>query len=801
MKLRFQPPRIWQRLSSLGIFTLAVLPALNILWIISSTGANTPSNDYLRMIHVVDQILSGGYDWSHYFRDTLQNYVHSYAFLFLVRLGIIRLTHWDIYAELYLGWALSVLKVFLLYYLISRPVPSSSRKWLWLPLTALVFSTSQISMFTFGETALQQGLIQVAILLGLVALSHKPGLWRVVGVASCGVMASWSGGGGLVAWPLFLIGMVLNGYRKVSQYLIWLSGCAIAAWPYIAYGALGNPGGFLAMASLEKIGIFITALGLPFANQIGSGGLTQHAGAFKVGLFALALALTGCLLVWAGARKQNGRNALPTLLLMLWGVMNATQTVLSRLLLAPWYTTAFMPFWYGMVGLASIFVAGGDASNDRVAWRSDNFGRLRLLWGFLALASLLVLYLDTNLTYRDKSFYLASRSPASAACLRNFVTAPTYCEGLVFQWGVGHPTYLADLAWPLEKHRLSVFGPQQQWTLQGDYVLARVRVYESPGVPGVTWTPGWTDQVGTWADDRHLNLFLHAPNAIAWVIDLPPDLLSAVFKTAVAVDKAAPVEQNADGFEFQVYLQPEGEPRRQVFAQYVAPGLYRWQQVSLPLTEFAGKSLSLVLTSNGRSNLSGDRVMLRYPRIDLSLATQDLPVTRPEITPSNTELYTGFPGFGAGDFRLDAYAPDIWRVSGVHPAPDGSRAWVIDQAPIFELRNPVDLCLKDYSHFYMRLLASQDISPLAVRVYYKLGDQTDFTIERSFWIPLLADEQMHTYLYAIKLLDIPAGTHLTGLRLVPGVRGKPEMESKVEIAEIGFLKKEVSGFCDFQPQP
>jgi len=66
---------------------------------------------------------------------------------------------------------------------------------------------------------------------------------------------------------------------------------------------------------------------------------------------------------------------------------------------------------------------------------------------------------------------------------------------------------------------------------------------------------------------------------------------------------------------------------------------------------------------------------------------------------------------------------------------------------------------------------------------------------------LLADELMRTYLYDLKLLDVPGGTHLTGLRLDLGARGKPEIESKVVIAEIGFHKKEVSGFCDFQPQP
>ena len=63
----------------------ALIPLFILVRVLVTTGADTISNDYLRFTNLADRVLSQGYDWRFYMKDSLDNNVHSYAFLFLVR--------------------------------------------------------------------------------------------------------------------------------------------------------------------------------------------------------------------------------------------------------------------------------------------------------------------------------------------------------------------------------------------------------------------------------------------------------------------------------------------------------------------------------------------------------------------------------------------------------------------------------------------------------------------------------------------------------------------------------------------
>ena len=97
-----------------------------------------------------------------------------------------------------------------------------------------------------------------------------------------------------------------------------------------------------------------------------------------------------------------------------------------------------MIFWCGLLGLAM---------------------KVSRSLGMLSVVTTFLLALRTQATWEDKSFYLPSRSPLSAACLREARKVPFVCEEAVFQWRpVGRGT-VAILAQPLERLSLSVFGP------------------------------------------------------------------------------------------------------------------------------------------------------------------------------------------------------------------------------------------------------------------------------------------------------------------------------------------------------
>ncbi len=340
-------PIYWAVLCSL----LALIPFTILTWSLATTGVDTVSNDYMQFIAVANQVVHNGFDWPHYFQDTLYTKIHSYAFLFPVRLAILELTHLSIVAEVYFGLALAVIKVVLLFFFLSLYTRRISPvRYLLLPfLSAFVFSPSQISAFSYGETALQYGFIDLFILLGLMVLLARPkNSLTPVGMAIFGMLASGSGGGGLMAWPVFFTAILITDLHNWKKYFAWLIGLSLSIWPYLAYSIFSPLNGFLSAFHVPNIAYLFTSLGLPMANNINYG-IQEHTQALITGIIGGALCIIGFSLLFLSPAKT--RQAIPALLIVVWGIFNSIQVGFSRALLAPWYTSAFILFWIGLLGI------------------------------------------------------------------------------------------------------------------------------------------------------------------------------------------------------------------------------------------------------------------------------------------------------------------------------------------------------------------------------------------------------------------------------------------------------------------
>jgi len=125
------------------------------------------------------------------------------------------------------------------------------------------------------------------------------------------------------------------------------------------------------------------------------------------------------------------------------------------------------------------------------------------LWASGLVVSVSALVALSNRDYGSKLVFLQTRTPASASCLRNYNLAPSYCEQYVFNWGVGHPGFLAQLARPLQRNDLSVFSSNEEWNLQGDWALDTVWV-KFPGRPRATWAEDSPNRPLPFYDFRHL---------------------------------------------------------------------------------------------------------------------------------------------------------------------------------------------------------------------------------------------------------------------------------------------------------
>jgi hypothetical protein len=770
----------------------AGLPFWWIVHIVFSVGADNLSNDFLNYIEMMDQVLKGDYHWPNLARDSFIG-GHFLLLPLLVHMGAARFFQWNTFVELHLGVLMAVLRLALLYNIIAGSIRQPRKVWLLPLLSAFVFSVSQISGFVFADATLPLELTLLGFALGTWGLARHHRRWAALGwMCLGGIVASWSWGAGLGTWPAFLLGLVLLGYRKIAHYIVWLGG-ALAAYSFHLYFLVLNPTSTSSSRAVVQTWFHFThmvnILGRPFTNELGGsfGRLPQSEAAAAVGG---GFCLAGLLLLVAWRDQTLLSRATPALMLIGHSLLGAWQATLVRINVAPWYTTVAISFW---IGLAALGVALWTHRNDEhkafvrpkvLYWAASAFG-VGLLGGVT------YLYVTSNLTYEDKDFYLPSRSPASAACLRFYQTAPTYCEQYVFQWGVGRGDLLARLAKPLERHRLSVFAPRQRWTLQGDLVLGRVGMGENAGLPPAIWSPDLTSSPTAWSSYKRLNLILPLPGEVSWVISLPDELRRAVFHSAVAA--GLPAESVAGPIEFVIQVDDVGGSRI-LGRRSLTPDQTDWQAVQVSLDEHLGETITLRLSASTQGEASSGSAAFRYPYIDVFYG--DPPAIGqavPAPQPSNTDLSPFVAQPTPQDYRFDPRNLALWNVTGIESNGQAG-AWKIAPGAMLQ-SGPLDVCLADYRYLYVRMAAAGDIKPRAFQVVLAVDDRANGPRDVSFLVPLLSDESMHTYTYDLNLLQLPPSWRLVSLTFRPSYYGVGAGGNWVSLDELRLIWNGLSGRC------
>lgn len=795
------PVTLWRLLSHRAILVILILlltlaPILRVVAIVLTTGANNLSNDYLRFAYLVGRILDGGYNWQNYFRDTFWN-GHSLALPVLIYLAVAKFAHWNVYVEICVGIVMGIIRLALLYDAFAHAGEQRANWVLWPMLAALIFSVSQMNVFTFGFTNIHMMLNQLGVALGAWGLARFPNRWGGVLCASFGgIIAALSWSGGIMAWPALFIGLLLAQFRRGAHYGVWAVSGVAAALPYVVYMFLQPTSAAIksfTVISWLNSSFILNALGRPFANGIG----TKTAPILLAELSGgggILLAVVGVLLLCAGKSRVQWSKAAPAVVLIVYSMLSIWQASIFRDSVAPWYTTPAMSFWIGLQGL--VYTVWSRRQDVTAVLRLPmqkllyGFGKL---WSIGTVIAIGLLYIGSNVSYEDKVLHLFSRSPVSAACLRNYHTAPTYCEGYVFQWGVGQPDILSTLAQVLERHHLSVFAPRQQWTLQGDFILDTVRVTKTPGVPDVFWSSDLTASSVSWSHYKHLNLFLHTPNTAEWTVTLPANIKHAVFHSAVAMSQSASQELMADGIIFEVSIISAGGNRDLAFRRHILSP-QQWQPFKFPLDRYAGSTITIEITSHSKDGAGGWGIY-HYPYINVSLYPT-LSVAETAVAPSNTDL-AAHVKLTARDLRFEATDSNLWDVTGMTSVTGEQTVWnVVDQDPSMHYTAPFRVCLSDYAHIYVKMAAAPEITPRALQVYYLLDGQSAFHEAHSLTIPLLADGESHEYTYALKLLDLPQQTYLTGIRLDPVYGAASSGDNYVQVEDIRLIHNQsIDSFC------
>jgi hypothetical protein len=776
---------------------LTLLPILRLTYFIATTGSNNPSNDEEMYVSIIEQVLSGNYQWKNLFRDSAGNLGHIVLFPLLIQIGAARFADLNIYLLLYIGIALAIARLFFLYNAFTYYIKGPLKICLLPVLSILLFSATQLSTFEFDYISLNQGLGFFGLAIGVWGLVRFSG--RGLGIALMlvgGVISSWSYGGGPLLWPVFLMGMILLKFKRWTHYLFWFLGTSLASIPYFILFILrpplhmGRPG-----LSAPSYSLFVQAIGMPFIEDLY---VTQSAFIQEVylkGLLGIILLLTSLLILWLNRNKATFRHLAAALMVIVFSILNILQITIFRGVLAAWYNYGFILFWVGLVGITPFLWV--HKNNPAHLGFSAKLSRIAVpLYCLVLFGAMTYLIYVSNLVYENKSVFLPTRSPVSASCLRNFRTAPTYCGKnlFIFNWGVGGHELLHKLAPPLERNHLSVFAPKQRWTLQGEFILEKVKTHEVSGVPDIFWSEGLTARPGSFLDYQHLNLFLHTPDSVDWTVTLPADLKRAIFHSAVSVSRSAPYGGGSDGILFEVSL-TDGDQIHPVYSQFVPPQQRDWQAFTVPLEKYAGKTITIRLGSQMMDNLIHDWAMYRYPYIELELDRKFSGdhAQKDGIHPSNTDASPSMPKTSGQDFRFEIGDAKMWEIQGMEMA-NSEGYWKVGQNdPQMKSKQALNICLSDYSHIYVQIKAPTAIFDSTGNDLFRqiqISMETDSQVQPlvGFSIPLIPDDELHGYTYDLKLLEMNYSTRVKGIRFDPVVSGGPPGDNQVQITDLRLIR-------------
>jgi hypothetical protein len=560
---------------------LALLPPARMAWIVFTTGENNLSNDYIGRVPLVLSILDGSCTLTKFVRGAWVAGGHSMIALIPIYCLNARFFEWSVWVDLGLGLALAGAALALL----AASIPVRAR-WPLVPLLSLLlFSTSRVTVFTFGEPALQYGVSQLGVAFGAFALarwSRRPVLLATA-LALGGVLASWCWAGGLMAWPVFAVALLLLRVRSAAAWAVLIFGGILGVAQYVWLLLLGVPDpAAVRLTPRPRFWSIFDLLGRPFVNEVGRNFAFSGASQL-VGLAGLAL------LIYVLVRGRGSPRAASALVLVAWTLLVAVQIAAFRSEVAPWYVSPMAFFWCGLAIFLSLSTAPFPV---RAA----------------GLAVIALLTLRVQATWEDKSFYLPSRSPGSAACLREWRTAPPECHHLIFQWGdVGRLGEVGLLAEPLEQHGLSVFGSRRTYLLQGDVAVGRV-VVETPNRQAFLSRDGVVAADPT--DFHRLDLVLSPEAAVSWRVDVPARLRAVRFVSALRTRASDPKDGRSARFtvvskdvqlEDRVFL-PHGKAR----------------PVSIDLARFAGQTIRIEIRSEEARETTAP-IRFEVPRIEMEL--------------------------------------------------------------------------------------------------------------------------------------------------------------------------------------
>ncbi|HEV2095422.1 MAG TPA: hypothetical protein VGQ82_02860 [Chthoniobacterales bacterium] len=352
--------------------------------LISRHGVNVPFWDEWSLVDLFEKAHAHRLSFADFFA---QNNEHRVVFPKIVFLALEHFTHWNTRAEMFFSVFLCALTALCLQWVLWRTLrlPLPRVLILMLVINVLLFSPCQYENWLWGYQ-LACFLLTFCLLAGVAALcSELPQSLKFLLAGGCAVVATFSGGNGMLLWPLLLLSFLLRADSSNRGAAIRWSG----AWIVITACAAGlyffhyqkprwHPP-LAASRNLVDYYCYVAAfLGSPLGRHAEGASLI---GPVSVGSAALALFIffAGAI-AWSWRDRALLRNAVPWISIGSFALLSAVLACITRIgfgriqALESRYTTFSLLFVLSLIPLGVLVEISFGKGRRVLLIRSLNFG-------------------------------------------------------------------------------------------------------------------------------------------------------------------------------------------------------------------------------------------------------------------------------------------------------------------------------------------------------------------------------------------------------------------------------------------
>jgi len=584
---------------------LILLPLVPVAYDIVVTGINAPFVDQWGVSYRIAVLTQDG-------QLTLNELLYSLGdhILFFNNLVTMLSTlwfGWNLHYELIVNFVTAFLILALLGFSFLKT--QGNRRW-WILIIAAILIFSFRSRLSFLYS-LQSGYWFndfFAVLCALLLIHRRAAfstLCLILLFAFCGALSS---SGGLVVLGIIPLFMLLLGYRKVRDYVLW--GFCVAAivvffFSYRTSNVWGaDPVSTILQQPLQALAFVLVWVGSVFGRET--------IPAFVSGIFGFVL--LGLNLYLYHKSETPWRTIALPLFLIAYGLGLGIVTAFTRTQLGLLEVTAerfsvySITFWVGLVLLIAVNFDSPSQQIMQIA--ASMWLRRSTYWNAAGLTVLLLL--QARVTYTFLIELPPTVNPTIESCVANlavFRDSEADCLNWFMLDGSARERVFQPVSNSLLARSLTQFHDD---TLVIDLSLAHLRLSEGTLPQNVSVHSYWYP--------INQYIFAHAPSSLGIPMTLPKSYTRAIFSNRVTVQEPPGSEASVsrDGVDFTVLIQQANAEVLLVTTTIDPRSPFLEELITADLTPFIGQTVTLILRTGVRTNTEYDWSTWNQPRIVLS---------------------------------------------------------------------------------------------------------------------------------------------------------------------------------------